>query len=146
MITSDIVSDYAYVPNRTKKVLNLPAFMLGSTAFGEYSRQGGVMMYAIIETGGKQYRVSEGDVVVIEKLNANEGDTVEFDKVLSVVKEGNAVFGKPLVAGAKVTAKVEAQGKAKKILVFKYKAKSNYRKRQGHRQPFTKVVIEKIEA
>ena len=103
------------------------------------------MMYAIIETGGKQYRVSEGDVVVIEKLNANEGDTVEFDKVLSVVKEGNAVFGKPLVAGAKVTAKVEAQGKAKKILVFKYKAKSNYRRRQGHRQPYTKISIEKIE-
>lgn len=104
------------------------------------------MMYAIIQTGGKQYRVTEGDVVIIEKLEAAEGDVVEFDQVLTVVKEGEVVVGKPVVAGAKVTAKVEAQGKGKKILVFKYKAKSNYRRRQGHRQPFTKVVIEKIEA
>lgn len=103
-------------------------------------------MYAIIKTGGKQYRVSEGDVVFVEKLEANEGDVVEFDEVLTVVKDGEVVVGKPVVDGAKVTAKVEAQGKAKKILVFKYKAKSNYRRRQGHRQPFTKVVIEKIEA
>jgi large subunit ribosomal protein L21 len=103
-------------------------------------------MYAIIQTGGKQYRVTEGDVVIIEKLEAAEGDVVEFDQVLTVVKEGEVVVGKPVVAGAKVTAKVEAQGKGKKILVFKYKAKSNYRRRQGHRQPFTKVVIEKIEA
>ena len=86
-------------------------------------------MYAIIKTGGKQYKVSEGDVITVEKLAANEGDAVT-----------------PVVEGAKVTGKVEAQGKAKKILVFKYKAKSNYRRRQGHRQPFTKVVIEKIEA
>lgn len=103
-------------------------------------------MYAIIQTGGKQYRVAEGDVLVIEKLEAEEGATVEFDQVLTVVKEGEVQVGKPVVAGAKVTAKVEAQGKGKKILVFKYKAKSNYRRRQGHRQPFTKVVIEKIEA
>lgn len=104
------------------------------------------MMYAIIQTGGKQYRVAEGDVLVIEKLEAEEGATVEFDQVLTVVKEGEVQVGKPVIAGAKVTAKVEAQGKGKKILVFKYKAKSNYRRRQGHRQPFTKVVIEKIEA
>ena len=103
-------------------------------------------MYAIIQTGGKQYRVAEGDVLIIEKLEAEEGATVEFDQVLTVVKEGEVVVGKPVVAGAKVTAKVEAQGKGKKILVFKYKAKSNYRRRKGHRQPFTKVVIEKIEA
>lgn len=103
-------------------------------------------MYAIIQTGGKQYRVAEGDVLVIEKLEAEEGATVEFDQVLTVVKEGEVQVGKPVIAGAKVTAKVEAQGKGKKILVFKYKAKSNYRRRQGHRQPFTKVVIEKIEA
>ena len=103
-------------------------------------------MYAIIQTGGKQYRVAEGDVLVIEKLEAEEGATVEFDQVLTVVKEGKVQVGKPVVAGAKVTAKVEAQGKGKKILVFKYKAKSNYRRRKGHRQPFTKVVIEKIEA
>jgi large subunit ribosomal protein L21 len=103
-------------------------------------------MYAIIETGGKQYRVSEGDVVFIEKVEVAEGEAVEFDRVLTVVTEGNVAIGKPLVAGAKVTGKVVSQGKGKKILVFKYKAKSNYRRRQGHRQPFTKVMIEKIEA
>lgn len=103
-------------------------------------------MYAIIETGGKQYRVSEGDVLTVEKLAVNEGEAVEFDRVLTVVKDGEVVVGKPVIAGAKVQAKVVAQGKEKKILVFKYKAKSNYRRRQGHRQPFTKVVIEKIEA
>lgn len=103
-------------------------------------------MYAIIKTGGKQYRVAEGDVLTVEKLAANEGDVVTFDEVLTVVKDDEVVVGKPVVAGVKVTAKVEAQGKDKKILVFKYKAKSNYRRRQGHRQPFTKVVIEKIEA
>ena len=91
-------------------------------------------MYAIIKTGGKQYRVAEGDVVMVEKLAANEGEAVTFDQVLTVVKDDEVVVGKPLVEGAKVTAKVEAQGKDKKILVFKYKAKSNYRRRQGHRQ------------
>ncbi|MDD6382520.1 50S ribosomal protein L21 [Mitsuokella sp.] len=103
-------------------------------------------MYAIIKTGGKQYKVAEGDVITIEKLAANEGEAVVFDQVLTVVSDADVKVGKPLVEGAKVTGKVEAQGKDKKILVFKYKAKSNYRKRQGHRQPFTKVVIEKIEA
>ena len=103
-------------------------------------------MYAIIKTGGKQYKVAEGDVITVEKLEAEEGAAVTLDQVLTVVKEDGVVVGKPVVEGAKVTAKVEAQGKDKKILVFKYKAKSNYRKRQGHRQPFTKVVIEKIEA
>lgn len=104
------------------------------------------MMYAIIETGGKQYRVSEGDVVTIEKLEVGEGETVQFDRVLTVVGNGDVKIGKPVVDGAKVTGKVVGHGKGKKILVFKYKAKSNYRKRQGHRQPFTKVVIEKIDA
>ncbi|MDU2066667.1 MAG: 50S ribosomal protein L21 [Sporomusaceae bacterium] len=103
-------------------------------------------MYAIIKTGGKQYRVAEGDVVTIEKLDVAAGETVAFDSVLTVVKEGEVLIGKPFVAGAKVSAKVVDHGKDKKILVFKYKAKSNYRRRQGHRQPFTKVVIEKIEA
>ena len=103
-------------------------------------------MYAIIKTGGKQYRVAEGDVVMVEKLEAAEGDSVVFDQVLTVVNDGDVKVGKPLVEGARVTGKVEAQGKARKILVFKYKAKSNYRRHQGHRQPFTKVVIEKIEA
>ena len=103
-------------------------------------------MYAIIKTGGKQYRVAEGDVITVEKLAANEGDSVVFDQVLTVVNGADVKVGKPLVDGAKVTAKVEAQGKARKIRIFKYKAKSNYRRRQGHRQPFTKLVIEKIEA
>mgnify|MGYP003209861708 FL=1 len=103
-------------------------------------------MYAIIRTGGKQYRVSEGDVLNVEKLNVEEGQEVVFDEVLTVVNDGDVKVGAPTVAGAKVTAKVAKQGKADKIFVFKYRAKSNYRKRQGHRQPFTKVVIEKIEA
>lgn len=103
-------------------------------------------MYAIIETGGKQYRVTEGDTLTIEKLEVGQGEAVEFNRVLTVVKDGEVVIGRPVVSGAKVTGKVVDHGKGKKILVFKYKAKSNYRKRQGHRQPFTKVVIEKIEA
>lgn len=98
-------------------------------------------MFAIIETGGKQYRVQENDFVFVEKLEANEGDTVVFDKVLMV----NDKIGAPYVEGAKVTAKVEAQGRAKKVIVFKYKSKKNYHKKQGHRQPFTKVQITSIE-
>ena len=103
-------------------------------------------MYAIIKTGGKQYRVSEGDVITIEKLGVAAEGTVSFDEVVTVVKDGDVKVGTPLVDGAKVTGTVLEHGKAKKILVFKYKAKSNYRRRQGHRQPFTKVRIEKIEA
>ena len=103
-------------------------------------------MYAIIKTGGKQYRVQEGDNIFVEKLDADVDSNVVFDQVLAVVNDGDVKVGAPVVEGAKVTAKVLAQGKEKKILVFKYKAKSNYRRRQGHRQPFTKVVIEKIEA
>jgi len=102
-------------------------------------------MYAIIQTGGKQYRVSEGDVLSIEKLTAAEGEEVVFDQVLTVVSDNDVKVGKPVVEGANVTAKVVEHGKGKKILVFKYKAKSNYRKRQGHRQPYTKVEISKIE-
>ncbi|ERT61939.1 MULTISPECIES: 50S ribosomal protein L21 [Megasphaera] len=102
-------------------------------------------MYAIIETGGKQYRVQEGDNIFVEKLAGDVDSEVVFDQVLAVGNDGDIKIGSPVVAGAKVTAKVLAQGKEKKILVFKYKAKSNYRRRQGHRQPFTKVAIEKIE-
>ena len=102
-------------------------------------------MYAVIKTGGKQYRVSEGDVLNVEKLAVEAGENVVFDKVLTVVNDGDVMIGKPVVEGAKVTAKVVEHGKAKKIFVFKYKAKSNYRKRQGHRQPYTKVEISKIE-
>ena len=103
-------------------------------------------MYAIIKTGGKQYKVAEGDTIYVEKLEVAVDDAVTFDQVLTVVNDGSVTVGKPLVSGAKVTGKVLEQGKEKKILVFKYKAKSNYRRRQGHRQPFTKVAIEKIEA
>lgn len=101
-------------------------------------------MYAVIETGGKQYRVQEGDVVFVEKLDALEGDVVNFDKILILSNDGNINAGKPYVDGAKVEGTVLEQGKAKKIIVFKYKSKKNYRKKQGHRQPFTKVKIEKI--
>lgn len=103
-------------------------------------------MYAIIETGGKQYRVKEGDVIFVEKLNANEGDTVEISEVLAVGMAGDLKVGSPLVDGAKAVLKVLGQGKGKKIIVFKYKAKKNYRRKTGHRQPFTKVVVEKIQA
>ena len=102
-------------------------------------------MYAIIETGGKQMKVAAGDVVYVEKLNAEAGETVTFDKVLFVGGE-NVKVGSPTVEGVTVTGKVEKQGKQKKIIVFKYKAKKNYRKKQGHRQPYTKVVIEAINA
>jgi len=103
-------------------------------------------MYAIIETGGKQYKVQEGDVLYIEKLTAGEGDAVTFDRVLAVSGDNGLTIGAPLVAGAKVSATIEKHGKGKKIIVFKYKAKKNYRRKQGHRQPYTKVVIGKIEA
>ncbi|HZK00666.1 MAG TPA: 50S ribosomal protein L21 [Tissierellaceae bacterium] len=101
-------------------------------------------MYAVIETGGKQYRVQEGDTLFVEKLDAQVGDTVDFDKVLIISKDGDLQAGKPYVEGVKVEGNVLEQGKAKKIVVFKYKAKKNYRKKTGHRQPFTKVKIEKI--
>ncbi|WFD11524.1 50S ribosomal protein L21 [Tepidibacter hydrothermalis] len=103
-------------------------------------------MYAIVETGGKQYRVSEGDVLFVEKLEANAGDVVTLDKVLVCSKDGNLVVGNPVVDGAKVEAKVLEQGKSKKVVVFKYKPKKDYRRKQGHRQPYTKIVIEKINA
>lgn len=102
-------------------------------------------MYAIIETGGKQVKVAVGDEIYIEKLVAEVGDVVTFDKVLFVGGDDVAI-GSPTVAGASVTGKVEKHGKQKKIIVFKYKAKKNYRKKQGHRQPYTKVIIEKINA
>ena len=103
-------------------------------------------MYAIIETGGKQYKVQEGDVLYIEKLNAGEGENYTFDRVLAVSKGEGLITGSPVVAGATVSAKVEKHGKGQKIIVYKYKAKKNYRRKQGHRQPFTKVTIEKIQA
>jgi large subunit ribosomal protein L21 len=100
-------------------------------------------MYAIIETGGKQIKVEEGQVVFIEKLAADQGETVTFDKVLFVGGD-NVKVGSPVVEGASVTGKVEKQGRGKKLTIFKYKAKKNQHRKQGHRQPYTKVVIEKI--
>lgn len=104
-------------------------------------------MYAIIETGGKQYRVSEGDVVFIEKLDVNENDTITFDKVLAVSGDQGMTVGAPYVSGAAVKATAVKNGKAKKITVFTYKAKKGSSARKlGHRQPYTKVRIESIQA
>lgn len=102
-------------------------------------------MYAVVLTGGKQYRVQEGDVIYVEKLNADVDSSVKLD-VLAVGKEEGLVIGKPVVEGASVEAKVLGEGKAKKIIVFKYKRKKDYRRKQGHRQPYTKLQIEKINA
>lgn len=103
-------------------------------------------MYAIIETGGKQYKVKQGDVVYIEKLDLNANDSYEFENVLAVYGEDSSVkFGNPFVQGAKVKATVVAQVKGRKIVVFKYKPKKDYRRKNGHRQPYTKVKIESIE-
>ena len=104
------------------------------------------MRTAIIVTGGKQYRVAEGDVLYVEKLETEAGDTVTFDKVLAVVDGTVANFGAPTLAGATVTAKVEKNGRGKKIRVYKMKPKKGYRRTQGHRQPYTKVTIETINA
>ena len=102
-------------------------------------------MYAIIETGGKQYKVAEGDVLFIEKLDHEAGDEVRFDKVLAILGD-EPKFGAPVVEGASVDASVVKNGKGKKVVVFKYKPKKGYRLRQGHRQPYTKVEIRKINA
>ena len=101
---------------------------------------------AIIVTGGKQYRVAEGDVIFIEKLDVEAGASVTFDQVLAVVDGEDAKFGTPVLEGATVTAKVEKNGKSKKIRVYKMKPKKGYRRTQGHRQPYTKVTIEAINA
>ena len=103
-------------------------------------------MHAIIETGGKQYKVTQGDTLYIEKLDAEAGSSITFDKVLAVLDGENATFGAPTVNGASVSATVVKNGKGKKVLVFKYKPKKNYRRRQGHRQPYTKVEITAVNA
>lgn len=98
-------------------------------------------MKAVIETGGKQYYVEKGTVLYVEKLDAEVGSEIEFDKILMV----NGVAGKPYLSNVKVTAEVEKHGKQKKIVIFKYKAKKKYRRKQGHRQPYTKLVIKNIQ-
>jgi large subunit ribosomal protein L21 len=132
------------VPNRTMGFRK--SFHREGTEVGEYTIREVHHMYAIIKTGGKQYRVQEGDVLNVEKLDAEKDAEVVFDEVLAIVNDGEVTVGKPVVEGAKVTATVVEQGKADKILVFKYRAKSNYRKRAGHRQPFTTVKISGIQA
>lgn len=101
-------------------------------------------MYAIIATGGKQYRVQEGDEISIEKLNVAEGEAVVFDQVLAAGEGADIKVGTPMIAGAAVNAKVVENGKGPKVITYKYKAKKDYRNKKGHRQPFTKVVIESI--
>lgn len=129
--------------DRSEKVLNMVFMYLNWRDWNEEV----FLMYAVVVTGGKQYKVAEGDIIFVEKLVADVDSTVELDNVLLVGKDnGETVVGKPMVEGAKVTAKVLAQGKAKKVVVFKYKPKKDYRKKQGHRQPYTKIQIEKINA
>lgn len=101
-------------------------------------------MYAIIETGGKQYKVHEGDVIKVEKLDVNAGDKYIFDKVLAVVDGSNVSAGRPYVPGASVGATVTAQGKAKKVIIYKFKSKKGFHKKKGHRQPFTSLKINSV--
>jgi len=103
-------------------------------------------MYAILETGGKQYKVEQGSVIFVEKLDVAEGEKVTFDKVLAVADGDNVTVGTPVVSGVTVTGTVAKQGKAKKIYVFKMKRKKNERSKKGHRQPYTKITIESINA
>ena len=103
-------------------------------------------MYAVIKTGGKQYRVQQGDVIFVEKINSQADEAVTFEEVLLVGDGDQTKIGAPTVAGAKVEGKVLGQVKGKKIVVYKYKAKKNERKKQGHRQPYTKVEITAINA
>ena len=104
------------------------------------------MKHAVIETGGKQYRVAEGDVIFVEKLDVAEGEAVVFDRVLAVIDEEGSVFGTPVIEGASVSATVQKNGKSKKVRVYKMKPKKGYRRTQGHRQPYTKVLIGTINA
>ncbi len=103
-------------------------------------------MYAIFETGGQQYRVTEGDVIFIEKLDVESNSSVEFDKVIAIENESGVVVGSPFVDGAKVVAEAIKNGKSKKITVFTYRAKKNSKRKMGHRQPYTKVEIKSINA
>ena len=103
-------------------------------------------MYAVIVTGGKQYRVSEGDIIFVEKLNAEENADIKFEQVAVVGKDGETVIGTPVVEGASVSAKVLKNGKSKKVTVFTYKPKKGEKRKMGHRQPYTKVQIMTINA
>lgn len=112
---------------------------------GETGKRRKTFMYAVIETGGKQYRVQPGDVVRVEKLDGVQaGDAVSFDKVLVLSGDNGLQVGTPYIEGEKVEAEVCGNGKAQKIIVFKYKSKKDYRKKQGHRQPYTEVLIKNV--
>ena len=104
------------------------------------------MDYAIIKTGGKQYRVKQGDVLDVEKLALDVGSIAEFDEVLAVSENGQVNFGSPTLSGAKVTAEVQSHYKDRKIIVFKYKSKTRYRRKQGHRQNYTRLLIQGIQS
>ena len=101
-------------------------------------------MYAIIETGSKQYRVSEGDVIKVEKLKGNVGDAVEINDVLLIKKENETKVGNPMISNAKVVGEIVETGKGKKIIIFKFKRRKNYRRKRGHRQPYTTLKINQI--
>ena len=103
-------------------------------------------MYAIVVTGGKQYKVQEGDILFVEKIDVAAEESITFDTVLAVGDDSGFKMGSPTVDGAQITAKVIKQGKDKKIIVFKYKPKKGYRNKKGHRQPYTKIQIETIKA
>ncbi len=104
------------------------------------------MSYAVIKTGGKQYRVAEGDIVEVEKIVANEGDSVELDQVMMVVNDGNVTVGAPFIEGAKVTAKVCAHGRGDKVRIIKFRRRKHYRRQAGHRQHFTQLEVTGISA
>ena len=104
------------------------------------------MDYAIVKTGGKQYRVTPGDVLDVELLTVEEGATTQFDEVLAVSRDGEMRFGTPNVAGARVIAQVQSHYKDKKVIVYKYKAKTRYRRKRGHRQNYTRILIQGIES
>ena len=107
-------------------------------------QRGRLKIYAIIETGGKQYKVTPGQIIDVDRLDVTEGDTVELDKVLLIAEDDKVAVGTPTVDGAKVIATSLGEGKAKKIIVFKYKPKVRYRKKTGHRQLYTRLAVDKI--
>jgi len=126
----------------TNNLISLSLTLSCSNCYNNYSRR--LEIYAIIETGGKQYRVSPGQTIDVERLDVAEGDTVDLDRVLLIGDGERVIAGTPTVDGAKVVATSQGEGKGKKIIVFKYKPKVRYRKKTGHRQLYTRLVIDKI--
>ncbi len=122
-----------------------PAFDTLLQQLVEYAN-GGFKIYAIIETGGKQYKVSPGQTIDVEKLNVAKGNTVDLDRVLLIAADDKVTVGSPTIDGAKVVATSEGEGRGKKIIVFKYKSKLRYRKKTGHRQPYTRLTVDRIVA